>query len=71
MQHVPTFKPKKKELSAKGSIVDVLIDEVQSVQYCNGKFCGMEEDGIVKTLLCHDKKCCRELQGRCFYCMHS
>ena len=46
---------KEKKLSSKYSIVAVLMDEVyvqKSVQHSNGKFYGMEENEVVRTLLC-------------------
>ena len=46
---------KKKKLSEKYAIVAILMDEIyvqKSVQYANGKFYGMENNAIVKTLLC-------------------
>ena len=45
---------KKNKLSEKDAIVAILMDEVyvqKSAQYANGKFYGMENNAVVKTLL--------------------
>ena len=49
------LKAKKKKLPEKDSVVAILMDEVyvqMSAQYANGKFYGMEDNEVVKTLLC-------------------
>ena len=48
------LKARKSKLEAKDILVNIVMDEVycqQNVQYCNGKFYGLENDKATKTIL--------------------